>query len=92
MTAQKIVIPSIPREARSISKRLNKRNNNRFGRTHKEIICVIISASAIRFNHVCRLGFPFEKRNTIKAVKIGANKPEIIPVAILSYFSDIFIF
>jgi hypothetical protein len=45
--AQMIVIKRTPREAFSISKRLNARNIKRFGNTHKLIACVSISESAI---------------------------------------------
>jgi hypothetical protein len=61
ITAQTIVIASTPREARSMSNRLNIRKMIIFGNTHMEIECVIISDSDIRVRYECMERCPGEK-------------------------------
>jgi hypothetical protein len=65
---------------------------SKFGKTQKEMIWVMTSACVILMSHEWKLGFPLAKRKTRSKIISGNKKPEIIPTATLSYFSENFIF
>jgi hypothetical protein len=83
---------STPRVALSISYLLNRRNIKILENTHRVIVWVIISESAIREIYALRDLWPEEKRKIINPVRKGKRSPEIKPIRTLSYFSVNFIF
>jgi hypothetical protein len=88
---QAMVIPSTPRTALSISKRLKIRKMIIFGRIHMEIEWVTILALLIMEKYTGML-FPWAEKVYIKSpVIIGRIIPDNIPAAILSYFSYLLI-